>query len=540
MLRLLSFLALGCTQPPQVSAVSSLEDVFPDGPATGAPRAELEAARGEWESFQIVVRAGSQSLHGVSAAAAIDVPHWLYRVGYVEVRTPSSIEGHKGPWPDILIPDVDSFVGEKRNAFPFDVPRGEARAIWVELFVPPDARAGLHAGEVRVRFDGREQSVPITLAVHRFALPKTSSIPVTFGFAANALEKVHGKVPDVARLAYWYGVSALRHRISLHGGTFEPPTSVTTPDGNVQLDFTAYDAEVGPFLDGTADRGGPAFGAKFSAIDLRVAWRLQGDVFNRYTRAVIDHFRKRGWFDRLFDYTFDEPPKEKVPQVRARADRVHRVAPEVPRLVTRELNSDLAGSVDIWCPTVNLLDDKPGNTHFPARSAYPRIWWYQACMSHGCDIVGGQYFTGWPSLVVDTPPAAQRILEWLTFRYQIGGELYFNTVEAYTVGLDPFVNQHLHGGNGDGTLFYPGSPAHIGGRTHIPVESIRLARIRDGLEDYEYLTLYAARFGKPAALRIAERIAPRTFEWEHKPAKLLDARHRMAHELDEKSALLAD
>ena len=51
----------------------------------------------------------------------------------------------------------------------------------------------------------------------------------------------------------------------------------------------------------------------------------------------------------------------------------------------------------------------------------------------------------------------------------------------------------MQGQNGDGTLFYPGkvnggngAPA-IGGQHDIPIESIRMKRIRDGREDYEIL-----------------------------------------------------
>ena len=163
--------------------------------------------------------------------------------------------------------------------------------------------------------------------------------------------------------------------------------------------------------------------------------------------------------------------------------RSRRAVPGVPRLVTRVLDPTLRGSVDIWCPMVNFLDDKPGNSSSPPRSAYDaplakgeRLWWYQACMSHGCNIVGGDYFTGWPSYVVDAPAMSHRIMEWLTFRYRVGGELYYDTVEAYAQGKDPWRDQLLFGGNGDGTLFYPGrARTSSAGTSDVPVESVRLA-----------------------------------------------------------------
>src|SRR5262249_37920778 len=160
----------------------------------------------------------------------------------------------------------------------------------------------------------------------------------------------------------------------------------------------------------------------------------------------------------------------------------------------------------------------------PPRAAYDphrvhgeRLFWYQACMSHGCNIIGGDYFTGWPSYVIDAPAMSHRIFEWLTFHYRIDGELYFNTVEAYAPGLDPWRVQLLFGGNGDGTLFYPGRARELGGSTDFPIESIRLALIREGLEDYEYLKLYARAAGEAQAEALAASIAGKTYRWEHDP-----------------------
>jgi hypothetical protein len=520
-----------------VEAVSALAQVFPADAPKGAPVAQLEAARGEWEAFQIVVRGPARAVRASAGklrgpdAAALDAPR-LYRVGYLVVTTPSSVEGHTGPWPDPLIPDVDAYAGERRNAFPFDVPAGEARAIWVELFVPEGQTPGAYRGAVTVTTDGGAAEMPIELRVRRFVLPRSSSIPVTFGIDPGAVARAHGRPRDDPIVTRYY-VAALRHRVSLHtGGSLDPP-HFKEKDGKVTVDFRAYDAAIGPFLDGSADAGGPAAGARFTAIDLVVPHRLDEAARAAYTRAVVEHFRARGWLDRLFDYTMDEPKPAQYPEVRMRAARIAATAPEVPRLVTRPRVPELDGFVDIWCPVVNWVDDKPGNSHWPPRSAYPgRIWWYQACMSHGCNIVGGDYFTGWPSYAIDAPAVAHRILEWLSFRYDVGGELYFETVQAYANGLDPWRDQRAHGGNGDGTLFYPGRPDVIGGRTDVPVESIRLKLIRDGLEDYEYLRLHAARYGKDRTLAIVKSVAKRTYEWEHDPARLEAARRRIADELD--------
>lgn len=50
----------------------------------------------------------------------------------------------------------------------------------------------------------------------------------------------------------------------------------------------------------------------------------------------------------------------------------------------------------------------------------------------------------------------------------------------------------VYGGNGDGYMLYPGTPDRIGGKTGVPIESVRLKHVRDGYEDFEYLRLLEA------------------------------------------------
>ena len=320
-------------------AVGPMVQLFPTSVPPGKPQAQLEAARGEWEPFQIVVHASGGALRGVRAAATalrgpgeLPAPR-LYRVDYLEVKTPSSIEGHSGPWPDALVPDVDAYAGELRRAFPFDVPAGETRAIWVELFVPEAATPGAYRGSVRITADGRvAATIPIELQVHRFALPRSASLPVTFGFSAGAVARAHPGLSAEAtrKLVEAYQVSLLRHRISAHGGTMEP-APWRSDHGTLTIDWAGYDAEVGPFLDGKVDGGGPAEGARWTAFDLRVPQKLQGTERHAYAQQLAAHLRARGWLDRVFDYTCDEPPEDKLDEVGRRAAALRRAAPDVPQ-----------------------------------------------------------------------------------------------------------------------------------------------------------------------------------------------------------------
>src|SRR3954454_14772139 len=139
-----------------VVVVGSVVTIRPTDHPPGQPAAELTAARNEFESFQVVVSAGSSALDAVrielktalhgpgGTIPAVNVT--ISREAYVDLEHSSDLEGGTGPWPDPLIPSVDPFYRERRNAFPVDVPAGENRTAWVDVLVPKRQAAGAYAG----------------------------------------------------------------------------------------------------------------------------------------------------------------------------------------------------------------------------------------------------------------------------------------------------------------------------------------------------------------------------------------------------------
>ena len=71
----------------------------------------------------------------------------------------------------------------------------------------------------------------------------------------------------------------------------------------------------------------------------------------------------------------------------------------------------------------------------------------------------------------------------------------------------------VYGGNGDGYMLYPGTPDRIGGKTCVPIESVRLKHVRDGYEDFEYLRLLEATVRSCTSL-CAARLLAALFEVE--------------------------
>jgi uncharacterized protein (TIGR03382 family) len=523
----------------EVWVAGATEKIRPDAQPRATTEASLTAARNEFEAFQIVVR-GSATKVSVEASPLATAGGTIddvkvYRVDLIDVRQPSAVDGGTGRWPDALVPDVDDVVGEKRNAFPFDVGNGESRAIWVEYRVPADAKSGVYRGAVKVTTSEGEAVVPVSLAVYDFTLPSTASLRTHFGLAYGVVGRGHGVSDDAeSELRARYAQLGLDHRISLSG----------VADDGYHGDMARFDRFYGALIDGTAPTRLP--GARLTTV--KYVGNLTSVAEHRKWAA---HARAKGWMDRLFSYVCDEPPLTCAwSDIAPRTSAAHEADPEFRTLLTTQIwdadEHGVSGGVDIMVPVVNYMEDKPGSAIAGSqRSRYDgfltsgnrkELWMYQSCMSHGC---GGtvnigspseadHYFTGWPSYMIDSSAVRNRAMEWISFLENATGELYWESAFAFTRGQNAWTNQWDFSGNGDGTLFYPGTPARIGGETNIPVASIRLKMIREGMEDYEYLHALAAAGDPEMARRIARQLFPTAYSTEVDPAALMAAREAIA------------
>jgi Domain of unknown function (DUF4091) len=509
------------TQPPQAANAT----------------AAIAAAKNEFESFHVVVTGPatgvSMSLEGLGdgkghSISGRDVT--LYREALINVPQQTGGDGAVGIWPDALVPDIDPIVGEKRNAFPFDVPAGESRAVLVDIHVPADAAPGTYQGTLNVA-GGVSAQVPVTLTVWDFAVPSTSTLRSAFGMTWNGPCMGHGdgscsNYVYEEKLRARYMQAALDNHISI---TIPVLGSPIGRDGTGN--WSDFDTYAGPFLDGTANTR--LAGAKLTAM------QIVGDgTQTAVVKAWSDHLKAKGWIKPLFNYICDEPPLTcrwtDINNPRIANSRAG--DPAIPTLVTTttdEAAQNGITGIDLFVPVVNFMEDRPGTPHAGSqRAKYGTVvWWYQSCMSFGCSGVGPGYDysggSGWPTYAIDSDATRNRAMEWMSFSYDISGELYYETTQAYFSG-DPWVKQFDFGGSGQGTLFYPGTTDRIGGHTEIPIESFRMKMIRDGMEDYELLALAKQLGLGDQAKQIAKGVYPATYESTSSPAALDSARFQLA------------
>lgn len=502
-------------------------DAVPEAPA-------LSAARNEYEMWQVVVRDDGAAMRIDDIALELptlptgvlsDVERvMIYRADYMNIVQVSNADGATGEWPDALVPKVDAYACETRNAFPAAIPAGRNQSFYVEAYVPLGTPAGRYDGSIAISGSGSAGAftarLPVSLTVRDFTLPSTATLKSNFGFIGRYLPDGHQATFDqtqLRRLTNDYALAGLKHRTTISNGLSDLAPS-RYENGAVQIDWRAYDEDVTPFIEGSAHHNG----ARWSAVNARP---FRPQIFNTdgaagltaFYKAWTDHFAQKNWTLPLWAYTADEPKTTAAyDEAKARARAMLAADPKLKPLVTANLAAGMRDTpetspIRLWVPLLNHIDADARRAFEPYIAAGAELWWYQSCESFGCT---GYEASGYPSYAIDAPGSYARAMEWLSFVYDMNGELYYNTMEAYFRVSDPWVQQYIFGGNGDGNLFYPGRPTRIGGSTHVPVESLRLKLIREGYEDYEYLRLAAQRpedaaFAREQAQRIAR--APRDF-----------------------------
>jgi hypothetical protein len=552
-LTMLLWVSVAADQPAaawQVWTVTDTRRLLRDEPAGAEVAVKLAAARGEWESFQILVRSGTPitgvtvepgDLAGPEGTRIPAAEARLYRQHPMEMTlgTYRNDEFRPGWYPDGLIPFTHPLTGDalpadaRLKAAPFDLPADQTHGFWVDLHVPRDSPPGEYRGAYRVTAgDGRAVEVPVLLEVWDFALPEVPAMQTALGSPAQRMRDYYrtrareGKEPEPAD---WDAVEAqcaemvARHRINATPppGSFQP---VARPDGS----FEVPDEQIEAFR---------AFIDRYhiNAYQTPHPRSVVSDPVeqNERLRAWLAAWdRAAGKLDRphvvFYTYLRDEPNDEEAyryvqhwGKAICQADSVVKVLVVEQTWTQDEAWGDLYGSVDIWCPLFPLFRPESAAQR---QALGETVWTYTALCQ------GRQPSPWWH---IDYPLLNYRVPCWISWRYRIRGLLYWGGMSFWRQVEDPWtdpktLDRRVEGRgplfNGEGTLVYPGRACGYDGIA----PSLRLKALRDGLEDYDYLAILEAQGRAAEAEKIILPLCASWFEWEPDPAAYQAARRRLA------------
>ena len=273
----------------------------------------------------------------------------------------------------------------------------------------------------------------------------------------------------------------------------------------------------------------------------------ENPVYQAYMKAFVEHLKQKGILDQAYYEVFDEAYfqdhhwnhmlrhhkalKKLVPELKLFSFGVN------PTTVCSRKNA--VGALSCWAPHLFECANPEILEAVKKRQKEngEEFWFYTCTERMGSN---GKYS---PFICYDRPYQGIRLHPWYAWQLGADGFLAFALTGLAKQDLnknpeDRWPNKEWHdsGGRGSGTLIYPGPEPDID-----IIPGMRLANLRDGMEDYEYfhkLAILKNRLdpGKDAKLiaaagrelKIEPEIINGVYEWTEQQTLLDAKRERLA------------
>jgi hypothetical protein len=439
-------------------------------------------------------------------------------------------------YPDIAVP-IELVPG-------FNIATGNNQSIWVDIYIPKTASAGIYTGSVTIRENGVvTHSVPIRLKVRNFALPDSPNSKTMLFSETADLSPRYGdaNAPQALRNEM---LVAHRHRLSLiDGDNMGAGWSVGSPASQWL-----------PFLDGsafTAANGyaGPGVGTGNGVFSIGTYGLMTSGTTQSAFTTNFNNWES--WFEansaatERFVYLCDETAcntgTPDLPTQLGWWSAITGPGRNLHTMATQPLldavSTILSDPTSSWPSSEGPSNRKNGYTSVDQDAADSvlaaeptrRLFAYN----------GGRPGSG--SFSTEETGAALRELPWGQYKksidrwffwestyyynYQWTGAMTNVFTSAQTFGPAPQAALQASYGmanyynNGDGVLFYPGTdliyPANSYG-INGPITSLRLKHWRRGIQDVDYLVL-ASQINQTAVQNLVDQMIPQAL-WENQCA----------------------
>jgi len=413
----------------------------------------------------------------------------------VDVQEPLGTTFPKGPTPDPLV----------APASPEPVAAGRNVIFWLEWAPAAEVAPGEYRAAARLLSGDRLlASVPLTLRRWGCELPEVPHYRSMVMLSGPTIRRFYPALSETAALELAWDLLG-QNRLS--GFNLAAFPTVQVKDGAMVLDWNRFDQIVAAArrYRATALTIGPMFGGGCSE-GWKPRFKLAGQTaladpgfdapYVDLNRQIAERLRQAGLLDKAYVYPYDEPEADYMDKIARLCDLVHQGAPDLKVLMTTDpaTGQALWGKVNAWIvPWSHAKPDVIG----PRRQAGDEIWVYNMVAS------------------IESTPLSHRTFMWHALDVEAAGGLLWNA--CWWNGINPWENptakpvpvgrtgeQLYHYSAGQASLFYPARDGH-----GPLVPSLRLALIRQGVEDFDLLTSLVQAW-QTAAAAMPDRAAADT------------------------------
>jgi hypothetical protein len=486
-------------------SMSATVGVYPSGttfsasggaPAHAASSVSLAMAIGGVDDSTVLVR-GAQKVSIVSPAIDSPLQLNLFFAHYVSVAGKAV--------PDALMP----WDGSQRSTEQTNQP------IWLQVTVPYGTAPGTYQGSVAVVADGTRTQVPLTVTVAPVTLPQQNqvagSLLTPFNFSpqsySNKAASLYGVSPDSTLPGLFSFFASYRLSPNSWGyGNPKRASGYTSDKKRWWLDKTGQMIAAADEPSQFASMWIPISNNRWSPstyVGCRSPYKPQ--TWCSYLKSVHAFWQSHGWLSSYpYLYGMDEPGASRFRTVERQAKVTHSCFAGSHVLVTGKptaqnhyLWNGGKDDVDTWVVLAsryygeytNPSLSRRGISHATqelrlinsARRHHKQIWTYTYdASSHST-----------PGFTATEPASDPRVFaDWAALE-GITGLLYGEGTTTYAKG-NPLVSNDK--AKGSFVLIYPGKNG--------PIASERLEVLREGIEDWEILSVVRHKHGAAAVRRL--------------------------------------
>lgn len=432
-------------------------------------------------------------------------PAWFYGS---EAAAPKQMTG----WiPDALIP-VNAKQG--LGGFPVEIGASRNQGFWIDLHLPRDKYNfpnGLYIGSVQVLNKGEIiKEIPLEVTLLPGYLPDENKTNIWL-YTSSVYNYFPGMTPEmVDKILKFEGH---RHRVDVVGGfgaNLSPFDDDMMNKYKPWLDGSAYSKANGYWGPGQGN------GEKHFIIGMYGS-NVLGNTKSEMQKQAdnwVTWFKKHAPNTTYFWYITDEPPKERYPWIKERAEWIKSnpgPGRDLPLFTTTGYEEELANAIDYWSSGTGVELDH-----------------LETAQKNGGDYTFyNGYRPRYGSVILEGAAVDFRVNSWILYKYGINCHFIWHGTHWRHNGQGPKGNLHQNVfqnplsfanfgqysyGNGDGIIFYPGRmpfyPEEDRGLNAL-IPSIRLKNIRRGQQDALIFWMAEQKIGKAGVINIISKVVPR-------------------------------
>ena len=339
---------------------------------------------------------------------------------------------------------------------------------------PRNIPAGIYRGSAKIKLDGKDIApVPLEFEVYDFDLPEQPFFSTAYCIKPGHIKKHFTKISAAGMRAEYATQQKIAREYRFSPRLLNAPRPVRWQGNEPVIDWRKFDAAADMYFNkhkftcfqdsffqmGSHDKFNTRItgNMKFGTPDFEPR-------FGMMVKKVHDHYRKLGILDKTLFIFWDEPYRSVYPAIKRGIASARKYVPDLQAGVFIDhIAPELEDDIDIWLGKFNVAAQLRLNPEGNSK----KVWTYNN--------------TGMSSF--RTSAAIPRLYYWLAHKYNINGYLYseINVYNDYAgmkrqdIPYNKWVNH---------SWFYPGKKP---GET---MASLRMELARDGLDDYDYLTIY--------------------------------------------------